>query len=337
MEMFQYEADKAVALFVVIMTAIPIVILVVAKWLVGGPYDRKSGRLRVTTANAPVIMAAISNHGELALLDDGYTSDERRYSYVMGLGLIYSSRPLYGLYTVELPFVSSAHIVSLSHNDSFPVKLQVGKDSALEEMVLEGDYPNYFTVYVDNGQQSEGRYVLDPKAMLYTVDFCKQYNWEIVGDTLFFLSSTELPTHDLVDAFIKEIQPAVQTGEKPHRHSHDLPYVTKQPLRLDCPVCHGRMKPGREWLACPNNHGILLTGKQMTRLRVQADIKHLRQALFGKEERDRQLSCPHCHAPMQQSRFLNTDRYVDICTMCRFRWLDYNEVTEIAGLERALL
>lgn len=35
MEMFQYEADKAVALFVVIMTAIPIVILVVAKWLVG--------------------------------------------------------------------------------------------------------------------------------------------------------------------------------------------------------------------------------------------------------------------------------------------------------------
>ena len=324
--------------FGMMLTAIVGTIVVVA-WLSRSPrrYWRKT-KLRVTLPEAPVLLASISKHGELVLIADGYTPNENRYSYVMGMSLIYSPKPLCGLYSVELPFASAAHIVSVSYREKLPVDIQV-RDSALEEMVLEGDYPNYFTVYVDQGEQSEGRYVLDPKAMAFTIDFCQQFSWEIVDDTLFFLSSSELPSYDMVEKFIEEIRPAISTSKPVVRHSHDLPYVTIQPLNLNCPICQTRLKPGEQWLACPNDHGAMLTGKQLIYLRRKADPKLLSGALKYRPVKveSAPLSCPHCHAMMRATRFQNSDVYVDVCTKCRFRWLDYHEVTMIAGVERVLL
>lgn len=331
-------ARNSITVFLTIIVLLIAVIVGAVFWITRSPNYRGGRKIKVTETNAPVLLAVLSKHGMLALLADGYTPNDMWYSYVMGLGLIYSPRPIYGLYSVELPFMSAAHIVGVSHGDSLPVKIQVN-DSALEEMVLEGDYPNYFSLYVDHGEQSSGRYVLDPKAMAYTVDFCKQYNWEIVGDTLFFLSSSELPTYELVDNFVQEIRPAVDIGEHPpERHSHDLPYVTIQPRHMDCPVCQTRLKPGAQWLACPNGDGILLTGEQLIRLRLNADPKMLASALKNKEEEGtRMLTCPYCKSSMHLSQYQNTDIYLDICSSCRYRWLDYKEVDTIAGIEKALL
>lgn len=333
--MINDSVNTAMVIFASMMGSSLVLIFGTVYLLLRSPYDKRlRGKLKINSPKALVTLAALSRHGELVLLSDGYTPSEMRYSYVMGLSLIFSPRPLYGLYSVELPFVASAHIVGLSRNESFPARLEI-TDSALEEMNLEGDYPNYFSLYVDKGEQSEGRYVLDPAAMRYTVDFCKQFNWEILDDTLFFLSSSELPSFEIVDRFIQEIRPAVDSGKKAIHHSHDLPYVTIQPLKMDCPICQVRMKPAREWLSCPEHHGILLEGKQMIRLRLRADASDLRLSLYGQETQlTRQLICPHCKSSMRPHRFLNTRRYVDICTRCRYRWLDYNEATEIAGIER---
>ncbi len=336
--MINDTANNAMIVFASMMGLSLVLISAIVYLTSGVQHDwRRKGKLKINSPKALVTLGALSRHGELILLADGYTPSEMRYSYVMGLSLIFSPRPLYGLYTVELPFVASAHIVGLSRNDSFPARLEV-PDSALEEMELEGDYPNYFSLYVDRGEQSEGRYVLDPLAMQYTVDFCKQFNWEILDDTLFFLSGTEIPSFEMVDRFIQEIRPAVDSGKKAVRHSHDLPYVTIQPLRMDCPICQVRMKPGREWLSCPDQHGILLEGKQMIRLRQIADADDLRLSLYGLDSQsERELICPHCKSYMKPNRFLNTHRYVDVCTSCRYRWLDYNETKEIVGVERTII
>ena len=98
-------------------------------------------------------------------------------------------------------------------------------------------------------------------------------------------------------------------------------------------------EPHGTLLASTSKHGAMLTGKQLIYLRRKADPKLLSGALKYRPVKveSAPLSCPHCHAMMRATRFQNSDVYVDVCTKCRFRWLDYHEVTMIAGVERVLL
>lgn len=328
------------ATFIVVMVVILVAIVVVAILLSRSSKKRinTSRSMSVRGQNSPLLIGMVSRHGELALVADGYTPSDMRFSYIMSLSLIYSPNPLYGLYVVELPFVAAAHVLGLTKGQPTPLKVDINSSTNFEKMTLEGDYPNYFDLYVEKDQQMEGRYVLDPKAMVFTVDFCRNFNWEIVGSSLFFLSASELPTHAIVDQFVAEIRPAVDTGKPTLRHSHDLPYVTVQPLKINCPICQARLKPGDEWLLCPSNHGILVTGGQLIRLRQSADPKLLASVLAGNEVHDgRVLACPHCGAEMRAVKYQNSGMYIDSCSMCRYRWLDYQETDEIAGIEQALL
>lgn len=293
---------------------------------------RKVQKILATDERTPILMSMASMDDDLVLLADGYTPDDLRYTYLMALGLIYSPRSVYGLYIVELPFTSAAHLVGISK--SLSVKVPIEKQqSVLEALSLEGDYQDYFTVFVDRGEQVSGRYVLDPKAMQFTTEFAEHYHWEIVDDTLLFLSNTELPSYELVDQFVRDIRPAIDGGRPRSRNSHELPYVTLKPLHMDCPICSLRMQPADEWLACPDRHGILVTGEQLLKLREQADPKLLLQALQHDETyQARQLICPFCKATMHAEPYQNTQLFVDICDSCRYRWIDDDEVTKITGV-----
>ena len=39
---------------------------------------------------------------------------------------------------------------------------------------------------------------------------------------------------------------------------------------------------------------------------------------------------------MKETAYQNTNIGVDVCTSCRHRWLDYKELDEIVGIEKAL-
>lgn len=331
----QAEMNQALAVFMVAILAGLVLAVVWAARRKPNYYNIKR-KLKVAHEDTPVLLGIASRHGDLVLLRDGYTPMENRYAYIMGLGIIYSHTPVYGLYSIELPFVAATHLLGMSKHDGLPVKVKTDK-SALEPVALEGNYADYFSLYVDKNEQMEARYILDPKAMVFTMDFCSKYNWEIVGSTLFFLSDNEVPSYELVDQFIKEIRPAIDTGAKPVRHSHDLPYVTIQPLHMDCPICSVRMQPAESWLACVKQHGILVTGRQLIRLRSAANPKLLTTALKTKDQiTGRVLTCPYCKSPMKETAYQNTNIGVDVCTSCRHRWLDYKELDEIVGIEKAL-
>ncbi len=327
--------DQALTTFVVSVLIVLVVIIVLAAWRSPMYYSVKR-RLRVKFEAAPVLLGIASGSGDLVLLRDGYTPMENRFSYVMGLGIIYSHTPLYGLYTVELPFVAATHLLGMSRLDNLPVGIVTDR-SVLEPVELEGDYSKHFSLYVDKGGQVDARYILDPAAMVFTIDFCSKYNWEVVGSTLFFLSDNSTPSYELLDQFVREIRPAIDSGTKPAPHGHDLPYVSIQPYHMDCPICGVRMQPAESWLACVNNHGILVTGRQLLQLRSAADPKILATALKTEDQiTNRTLTCPYCRSAMKETVYQNTGIGVDVCPSCRYRWLDYKEVAEIAGVEDIL-
>ena len=331
------QLNQVILVFIGTITLMLVLMFVMIRWLLPVSYAKLKGRLHVSNLRATVLLGLVSRHGELILLQDGYTPSEARYSWVMGLGVVYSDTPVYGLYTVELPFVAAAHLVGLSNEQKLPIVVDV-HNSALEPVALEGDYAQHFALFADKQEQVEARYVFDPKAMAFTIDFCKQFNWEIVGDSLFFLSSNSMPSFELVDQFISEIRPAIDSGKKPRRHSHDLPYVTIQPLKMDCPICSERLQPVTQWLACFNHDGILVTGEQLLKLRQRAYPALLTAALKSQKEKgEKTLVCPHCQAPMRATLYQHTEIAVDVCTRCRYRWLDYKEADEIAGVENALI
>jgi len=124
------------------------------------------------------------------------------------------------IYCVQLPFKSQVHILGIPKNDTV-VQLEpnMGR-SLMEKVVLEGNYQDYFTLYAEKGQQTEARYVLDPAAMAFTVDFCRSHNWEIIGSELYFLqagaNAPDDPTtmFDDILSFVKQIEPAVTAHAK---------------------------------------------------------------------------------------------------------------------------
>ncbi len=122
---------------------------------------------------------------------------------------------------VDLPFISSAHLIGLAKNGSSTTLLRDFLEQRnLEKVNLEGDFPSYAHIYTPPGNQVNARYLLDPAAMVFVADFCKTHHWEIVGKYLYFVSSdkiqgrivdkdpTPIMTED-VERFVAEIKPAL--------------------------------------------------------------------------------------------------------------------------------
>lgn len=96
------------------------------------------------------------------------------------------------LLTLTLPVKSKVHIASIGIPDQ---KTHSGYDyearkCGLEPASLEGDFPEYFSLYCSKEHQVELRQVLDPATMAFLVDYCKRQDWELIGDTLFFIQSS---------------------------------------------------------------------------------------------------------------------------------------------------
>lgn len=239
------------------------------------------------------------------------------------------------MYKVELPFNTQGHLVGIS-NKNHP-SLQASKDyiksNGLDEVVLEGDFPNYFTLFAPADQGVHARYIFDPAAMEFVVDFCANHDWEIVYDELYFTVSEEQDGGALLaksTEFIAQIQPAIITA-----------FPTKEAIRqkasygeyrgdpMHCPICHTEMSYHVHWHECPNGHGRLLHAQKLLGFR-RGKIKYATQAEIQKEvTRTRRLLCPHCGKEMLPTQYLTKELIIDSCSECPYRWLDAGELAKI--------
>ena len=249
---------------------------------------------------------------------------------------VVSSSPLpligsYGLAMVDLPFTSRVHLVGIPK--SLRGDVTIMKSNHMEPVILEGDYPNYFLLYAETRQQTESRYVLDPAAMVFTVDFCQSFYWEIQDSTLYFAGQHAMPSLAQIDDFVRHIRPAIESPNPNLTHAAKLSYTKRSYRTLACPFCSEKLVEGEHLLECPAGHGCLLTGKQMLQLRnlpardIRAQLSHPPHAPDARPER---IACPYCTHAMKPSTYQATSVVIDICDKCGYRWLDAGELTSLA-------
>lgn len=254
-----------------------------------------------------------------------------------GMPVLYvvSSSPIpisdsFSLTMVDLPFLSVVHLVGIPKKLSDDVS--VLKHDSMEPVVLEGDYPNYFTLYADLRQQSESRYVLDPAVMAFTVDFCQDFFWEIQDSTLYFTGPRTLPSYEIIDEFVRQIRPAIESPNPNLTNAAKLSYTQRSYRTLACPFCGEKLVEGAHLLECPAGHGCLLTGKQMMQLRklsareIKAQLAYPPSAPASRPEH---IACPYCTHIMKPTTYQMTSVVIDICSTCGYRWLDAGELSNL--------
>lgn len=274
----------------------------------------------------------------------GRTDEDNPYMYLVGDISGSNLRKVKGIYAFSLPFSTDLHLVGVPKQESGKSWI---KDANMEPVVLEGDYQSYFSLYAEKGQQFLSRYHLDPQAMVFSIDFCTSFHWEIVNNTLYFLDENILPSLSIADEFIRLIKPAFSQVSQ-----RDIKLFVSQigedlkdsMLNLKCPICSLELMEGKQWLACPEGHGYLINGSHMLDVRKDSThiIKELSEVLgrppkvISKVTRVEhgELVCPHCAHMMQQTKYQFTDIVLDICFYCPYRWIDGIELDVVLGKYR---
>lgn len=281
-----------------------------------------------STSTGPILFSLLN--GDLINAASGLTKGELSYMYLVGEGTIFSSNETIGVCTVELPFVSGAHLVGIPVSQSGLTSVLNGQ--GMEPVVLETGFNDVFHLYAKVDQQFEARYVLDPAAMIFLIDFCKQYTWEIHEDMLYFLSKGASPDLATVDEFVRHIRPAVEVESDRARNPAKLPYKHGHGRKILCPHCEDRLDLGRAWMECPKGHGFLLSGAQIRDERESTEsidyaIQQASTSLIGQK-----LACPYRGGAMLQNRYQHSNIIIDVCQQCPHRWLDGHEIEAVLSV-----
>lgn len=279
--------------------------------------------------NSSALLALLGD--EVIHASSGMTPEELSYLYIVTESSVsvFNFEDTLGVCAVELPFVSGVHLVGVPTNISvLKWHLRIGNYEAVE---LEGNFNNIFSLFAEPRQQSQARYVLDPAAMVFVMDFCSKYVWEIIDDTLYFVSENTVPTLDTVDEFVRQIRPAIEVPSDRARNPAKLPYTNGFGRKLHCPRCAEKLVLGRAWMACPNGHGFLLSGSQLIDERESSDTVEYDPAAAAQNMIDEHLTCPYCGGAMQKNRYQTGNLVIDVCTQCPHRWLDGPEIKPIIG------
>lgn len=290
--------------------------------------------LRIVTKNTPILFLYYAQNGRFVPIHkvkrDGLSIFVYRSFKVDGKG---KSATMFSVY---LPFKTNIHLLAITKRDDMS-QFRIDKiDSVMEPVSLEGDYHNYFTLYAEKNTQMEARYVLDPKAMAFTIDFCKSHSWEIRESEFYFvqedvpnLKGDDTSMWDDINRFIKEIKPAVTTPLSNEELRIRNPYgsAVQHKDSITCPVCRVKLtETSDEVYECHSGHGCLLHGSDLIKLR-----KKKLKLEFTKENNSttnhKNIDCPSCGSAMQKVPYAMTSVMIDSCNNCQFRWLDSGELT----------
>ncbi len=240
------------------------------------------------------------------------------------------------LYVVQLPFQTKLHMLAVAQASGlFSGASLVERSPDIRRVELEGDFIHYFQLYVSPQYEKQVRYILDPKAMAYVIDFCRSNTWELLNDELYIVvgrSSEQSVTLQEIASFTSEIRPVVAdvstAAVSPHRLNTNQ---ARALLRAHCPICQAALVAASEWHRCPEGHGYLLTGKELARLRsreltVTDDTAEVSLA----RDPHHAIDCPVCRHPMALVPYGARHTIIDSCTNCMYRWLDSGEEKRVS-------
>ncbi len=320
-------------------TIIAVVLLIYV--LIGVKWETHRRKNRsISHSNTPILLsyytsgnAATRMLPSLMPIEEGKIGDMNYTAFLANFGSLISQSgsPTSVLFRIELPFATSIHLVGIPKHSKSQLNPTFGS-SIMEPLVLEGDYINHFTLYCEKDMQSHARYVLDPKAMAFTVDFCQSHSWEIVGNELYFVQPTNdktdrdpTPMRADIEKFVAEIRPAVERPLTTAELRAITPYGKDRRERLPCPICRSDMDNNGRFYACPAHHGVLLTGANL----IDAKNGTLALPSFSQpqhSDRCRKLSCPSCGNAMNHVDYNGSGVMIDSCSECVYRWIDNGEL-----------
>jgi hypothetical protein len=238
------------------------------------------------------------------------------------------------LYMVELPFTTKLHLLGIPVGTGSVQLNPATGNSIMERVHLEGDYNKYFALFCEKGMQVQTRYIMDPAAMAFTLDFCLSHSWEIIGSELYFVQTSTSkvkndPTfmHDDVEQFVKEIRPAiaddVESPEIATEDNKDLAPDKGSVSEYECPICQVKLIDKEDYFPCPNQHGLLVIGSK---------LPHIKEGLLPnpdshkKRTTHEKLACPVCDAVMTHVPYGGSETIIDSCSKCPYRWVDAGEL-----------
>lgn len=288
---------------------------------------------------AGILFAFYTKGNMLLPADRGLIGDLYYDTYISMYG-----GPLYGepltkggavIFRVDMPFNTQAHLVGISAKEHIAkaAAMSFVTDSGLTLVELEGDFNNHFGLFAPEDQQLHARYVFDPAAMQYVVDFCANHDWELVYDELYFTVSEDQEAGPMVAKsleFIKQIQPAI-IREFPTKEAlrQKVSYGEYRGDPLRCPICQKEMIYQVQWHECPDGHGRLVHAQKLLGFRKGKIKKAIIEATAEVAERQEQLTCPHCRCPMVPTQYGLRGLIIDSCPKCPYRWLDTGELAKI--------
>lgn len=81
---------------------------------------------------------------------------------------------------------TSQHIVAIGNKSGLAsLLLKPRLKKILEQIDLEGNFPNYFKMYCKPGTGQNLIQLFDPKDMAYFADFCQAYDFELYQDSIY--------------------------------------------------------------------------------------------------------------------------------------------------------
>lgn len=303
----------------------------------GAYVKARSRRNRSPSApNTSVLFAYYSEGAELTPIKSGKLASGLRYKSLVALNRAgeIGNPDFSAIHIIQLPFATTIHLLGIPLKTGAIHLNPAQNDGIMEKVDLEGNYSEVFNLYCEQGMQVDTRYALDPKAMVFTLDFCQNQNWEIVGNELYFVatSSMRLDPNDKTSLFedaqqfIEEIRPAVGRLLTTKELKLLTPYGKNYRTDLKCPLCSEVMVNNEEtYYVCPNGHGILLGGNQMQQLftgKLKPHITHNNPI-----EHTQPITCPSCGNMMERVAYQGSALIIDSCTKCAYRWLDAGEYT----------
>jgi Zn-finger nucleic acid-binding protein len=289
--------------------------------------------LRIVSKNTPILFLYYTQKGRFVPIHKVKKDDLTIF--------IYSSFKIDGgnksatMFSVHLPFKTNIHLLGITkRTDMSQFRIET-VNSVMEPVLLEGDYGKYFTLYTEKNTQMEARYVLDPKAMVFTIDFCKSHSWEIRGSEFYFvqenvpnLEGDDTTMWNDIEQFIKEIRPAVTVplSDKELRIRNPYGSAVQHQDKITCPNCSTKLvETTDEVYECPNGHGCLLHGSDLVKFRKKKlELKLTKENISSTDHK--QIKCPSCGSEMEKVSYAMTPTIIDSCNNCQFRWLDSGEL-----------
>lgn len=307
---------------------IPIAMVAYIAFAVTRAARRKQPRSHISLPNTSVLLTQYTDGTQLLPVGTGEVSG-RPYSAITTTDL----KML--LIRVELEFTSQLHLLGVPKNTKATQIDPATTKGVMEPVKLEGDYNNYFDLYCEAGQQIQSRYILDPKAMLFTVDFCRSHNWEIIDNVLLFLQTSSNNPNDPTDmfddieGFISTIKPALAIPPSQLDLKNSTPYGVDRRPSLNCPLCHAAMSNTHGYFLCPNNDGLSCNAANLYQIRTGKlkvpDIENPKQPDGARSN----LVCPSCQSTMVKVPYNGGIFTMDTCPHCNYRWLDAAEIPRL--------